>query len=65
MFHFGEFPDPVTRETEKNLPLEKQPMDIRSMIQEKTQGNLNSEESQLLDNVLYELRLRFVKEFKK
>lgn len=65
MFHFGDFPDPVTKETKKNLPLAKQTIDILSMLQEKTKGNLDSEESQLFDNILYELRLRFIKEFKK
>ena len=30
------------------------------MLQEKTKGNLINEEERLLDDLLYELRLRFV-----
>ncbi len=62
MLCFGDFPDPVTRKTEKNLPLAKQTIDILSMLQEKSKGNLNPEEHQLLENVLYELRMRYIKE---
>lgn len=64
MLHFGDFSDPATKETKKNLPLAKQTIDILSMLQEKTKGNLHSEESHLLDNILYELRMRYINECK-
>ncbi len=35
------------------------------MLREKTRGNLASEEEQLLDNLLFELRMRYVKEMEK
>ncbi len=65
MFHFGEIPDPTTNTKQKNLPLAKQTIDILGVIQEKTKGNLTEEEHKLLDNLLYDLRMRFVEENKK
>ena len=59
--HFGDVPDPVSgRPAEANLPAAKQMIDILSLLEEKTRGNLTAEERQLLDQLLYELRLRFV-----
>jgi hypothetical protein len=58
--HFGELGDPTTGATEVNLPAAGQIIDILTMLQEKTRGNLTSDESQLLDGVLYELRLRYI-----
>ncbi|MHB8769583.1 MAG: DUF1844 domain-containing protein [Syntrophales bacterium] len=62
MFHFGDFPDPVTQETRQNLAAAKQTIDLLSILQEKTAGNLTADEQQLLEGMLYELRMRFVKE---
>ena len=59
--HFGDIPDPVSgNAAEANLPAAKQMIDILSLLEEKTRGNLTAEERQLLDQLLYELRLRFV-----
>lgn len=59
--HFGDIPDPVSGETaETNLPAAQQMIDILSLIESKTRGNLTAEERQLLEQILYELRLRFV-----
>ena len=59
--HFGDIPDPVSgTAAEANLPAAKQMIDILSLLEEKTRGNLTAEERQLLDQLLYELRLRFV-----
>jgi hypothetical protein len=59
--HFGDVPDPVSGETlPPNLAAGKQILDILSLIEEKTRGNLSAEERQLLEQILYELRLRFV-----
>jgi hypothetical protein len=62
MYHFGDFPDPVTKETRRNLAAAKQTVDILSILKTKTEGNLDEDEKQLLDGILYELRMRFVKE---
>src|SRR6266850_7738594 len=59
--HFGDIPDPVSGTTsEANLPAAHQMIDILSLLETKTRGNLTAEERQLLEQILYELRLRFV-----
>jgi len=59
--HFGDIPDPVSGETsEANLPAAQQMIDILALLEAKTRGNLTAEERQLLEQILYELRLRFV-----
>ena len=62
MYHFGDFPDPVTKESRRNLPAAKQTIDILSILRTKTEGNLDEGEKEMLDGVLYELRMRYVKE---
>ena len=62
MFHFGDFPDPVTGESRQNLAAAQQTIDLLSILKEKTTGNLTAEEQQLLEGALYELRMRFIKE---
>jgi hypothetical protein len=59
--HFGDLPDPVSGEKgETNLLAASQMIDLLSMLQTKTTGNLEPAEAKLLDDLLYDLRLRFV-----
>jgi hypothetical protein len=59
--HFGDIPDPVSGQmSEASLPAAQQMIDILSLIESKTRGNLTAEERQLLEQILYELRLRFI-----
>jgi hypothetical protein len=59
--HFGDIPDPMTgQQSAPNLVAAEQMIDILSLLEVKTRGNLTAEERQFLDQVLYELRLRFV-----
>jgi hypothetical protein len=59
--HFGDLPDPITNEQRPvDLDAAAQLIELIAMLQEKTRGNLSAEERQLLDQVLYELRMRFV-----
>ncbi len=60
--HFGDFPDPVTKKAERNLEAVKQTIDILAILKEKTKGNLIDDEERLLESLLYELRMRFVRE---
>lgn len=62
MYHFGDFPDPVTKKAEKDLAAARQTIDIIAMLKEKTEGNLSADEKALIDTVLFELRMRYVKE---
>ncbi len=61
-YHMGMAPDPVSGEPtpEPNLPLARQTIDTLQMLQDKTRGNLEPEEAQLLESLLYELRMHFV-----
>ena len=59
--HFGDLPDPNTGErAEVNLEGAAQMIDILALLEEKTRGNLTLEERQVLEQVLYELRMRFI-----
>ena len=62
LLQLGAIEEPATGTKNKNLPMAKQTIDILSMMQEKTAGNLSEEEENLLKNILYDLRLMYVKE---
>jgi hypothetical protein len=58
---FGDLPDPATgKPVEPNLAAAGNVVELIAMLQEKTAGNLTSTEAKLLDDLLYELRMRFV-----
>ena len=65
LLHFGEITDPISNKKERNLPLAKQTINLLGMLKEKTKGNLSKEEDELLDNILYNLRMKYVEEMKK
>lgn len=52
-------------EGEVNLPLAQQNIDLLDLIRDKTRGNLSAEEAKLLDQLLFETRMRFVEVQKK
>ena len=59
--HFGDVADPFSgAKTDANLVAAQQMIDILALLDEKTRGNLTAEERQLLDQVLLELRMRYV-----
>jgi hypothetical protein len=62
LVHLGVIEDPVSGKAEKNLPMAKQTIDILSMLQQKTAGNLTSDEDSMLKSILYDLRILFVRE---
>jgi len=64
-FHLGLAPHPENQSQCQNLPMAKQTIDILSILQEKTAGNLTGEEERLLSEVLYNLRMAFVRESQK
>lgn len=61
LIQLGEIQDPLTKETVKDLPLAKQTIDLIGMLIEKTKGNLTPDEEKLMEQVLYDLRMRYVK----
>jgi hypothetical protein len=59
--HFGDIADPNTGDrSEPNLAAAAQMIELIAMLQERTKGNLIEPEERLLDDLLYELRLRYV-----
>lgn len=64
MVHLGETPDPTTGKEAVHLPLARNTIDLIGLLKEKTEGNLDDEEQQLVDSVLYELRTKFVERAK-
>lgn len=59
--HLGDVPSPESgQKGEPNLEGASQMIEILGLLQEKTKGNLSAEERQVLEQVLYELRLRYV-----
>ena len=61
LIQLGEIQDPFTQKSAKNLPLAKQTIDLIGMLKEKTKGNLTPEEERVMEYVLYDLRMRYVK----
>jgi hypothetical protein len=61
LIQLGEIEDPISQQTAKNLPLAKQTIDLIGMLKEKTKGNLTPEEAKLIENILFDLRMRYVK----
>jgi hypothetical protein len=61
LIQLGEIQDPFTQKSTKNLPLAKQTIDLIGMLKEKTKGNLSADEEKVIEYVLYDLRMRYVK----
>ena len=60
LLHLGEVPDPATGKQQTDLPMAKQTIDLIAMLEEKTKGNLSSDEENLVKHILYDLRMRYV-----
>jgi len=56
----GEMPNPITGVVEENLEHAKYLIDTIGILEEKTRGNLSSEESQMIKESLHTLRVKFV-----
>ncbi len=60
MLHLGKFEDPETGESTIDLPAARNIIQILTMLEKKTRGNLEGEEKQLIDSLIYDLRLAYV-----
>jgi hypothetical protein len=60
LIHLG-FRDPETGKLIQNLPLARHTIDTLGMIEEKTRGNLTAPEANLLENILYESRMSYLR----
>ena len=61
LIQLGEIEDPFTQKLVKNLPLAKQTIDLIGLLKEKTKGNLTPDEEKVMQYLLYDLRMRYVK----
>ena len=62
LVNLGLIQDPLTGKNAKNLQLGKQTVDMLSMLEEKTKGNLTPEEEKLLQGILYDLKIAYVRQ---
>lgn len=60
LIYLGLAEDPATGKKDVNLPMARNVIDILAMLKVKTSGNLEDDEARLLDNLLFDLRLKFV-----
>jgi len=60
LYHLGEIADPVTGKKIVDLDIARHAIDTLALMQEKTKGNLTSDEEEMLKNILYDIKLRFV-----
>jgi hypothetical protein len=56
----GMMPHPVTGETGVDLKTAKHWIDVLGMLEQKTRGNLDSQEAQVIDSLLADLRMQYV-----
>ncbi len=62
MIALGKLANPATGKAEKNLPAARLFIDTLEMLESKTKGNLNGDETKVLHATLTDLRLMFVEE---
>lgn len=60
LYHLGEIADPTTGKKTVDFDLARHAIDTLALMQEKTKGNLTKDEEELLKNILYDIKLRFV-----
>jgi hypothetical protein len=65
LMHLGEIADPLSGKEAKDIPVAKQMIDIIGMLKDKTKGNLNAGEERLTEEVLFDLRMKYVEAVKK
>jgi hypothetical protein len=65
LVHLGEVANPVSGQVERDLPVAKQMIDILALLKDKTRGNLDQNEGKLIEEILYDLRIRYVEAVKK
>lgn len=65
LIHLGQEANPATGERSVELPAARQVIDLITLLEEKTKGNLTPDEENLLRQILFTLRLKFVEVEKK
>ena len=65
LMHLGEISNPMSGKIEADVPVAKQMIDILGILQDKTRGNLDTGEERLLEDILFDLRMKYVEAVKK
>ena len=65
LMHLGEVPSPLSGQVESDVPAAKQMIDLLAMLREKTRGNLSPNEDRLMQDILFDLRMKYVEAVKK
>lgn len=65
MVHLGAVPDPMSGETKADLGQAKQMIDLLDVVKVKTAGNLTAVEAGMLDDLLFDLRMRYLEALKR
>ncbi len=65
LYHLGELSDPETGRKSINIDLARHAIDTLVVLEQKTKGNLTAEESELMRNILYDVKMRYVNTVKK
>jgi hypothetical protein len=60
LVHLGDAPDPGSGTTRIDLPMARQTIDLLALLQDRTRGNLAGDEEHILDQAVYDLRMRYV-----
>ncbi len=60
LMHLGMVPEPAGGAKKADLPQAKQVIDILDVLKDKTSGNLTAGESRLLEDLLFDLRMRYL-----
>lgn len=61
LISLGAAPDPQTTEPKQDLAQAQAAIDVLLMLREKTKGNRTEQETRLLESILYDLQMRFVR----
>jgi len=65
LMHLGEIASPLSGKVEPDVPVAKQMIDIIGMLKDKTRGNLNASEERLMEDILFDLRMKYVEAVKR
>ena len=65
LMHLGEIGNPISGKAETDVPVAKQMIDILAMLKDKTRGNLDPNEDRLMQDILFDLRMKYVEAVKK
>jgi hypothetical protein len=65
LMHLGEIANPIGGKVEIDVPVAKQMIDILAMLKDKSRGNLNASEDRLMEDILFDLRMKYVEAVKK